>query len=93
MNRSIKRIPVSFAEHEEDLYQYVLSKSTANATFIKQLIRQDMMKNPTQVLLDEKLIEDAVEKVLAKKGINAAPVEINVPVIEGKALDDGGVEF
>lgn len=93
MSRSIKRIPVSFAEHEEDLYEYVVSKSTGNATFIKQLIRQDMMKNSAQDLLDEKLIEDAVEKVLAKRGINTSQPVIPVQSVVSKELDDGGMEF
>lgn len=88
----VKRVPVTFSEHEEDLYKYLESKSIPNATYIKQLIRKDM-QGSTDVIVDEKAIEKAVEKVLSKKGIE--PTNIN-PVSnepEGKALADGGLEF
>lgn len=88
----LKRVPVTFSEHEEDLYKYLESKSIPNATYIKQLIRKDM-QGTLGSIVDEDAIEKAVEKVLSKKGLDAIVIDKKEEEIQGKSLGDGGIEF
>ncbi len=88
----VKRVPVTFSEHEEDLYKYLESKSIPNATYIKQLIRKDMQGTFGSVV-DEDAIEKAVEKVLSKKGLDAAVIDKKDEEVQGKLTGDGGMEF
>ncbi|UYB50143.1 hypothetical protein OCI51_26405 (plasmid) [Lysinibacillus capsici] len=88
----VKRVPVTFSEHEEDLYKYLESKSIPNATYIKQLIRKDMQGTFGSVV-DEDAIEKAVEKVLSKKGLDATVIDKKDAEVQGKLTGDGGMEF
>lgn len=87
---SVIRVPITFSAHEVDLIEHLEKQDIPKATYIKQLIRQDMNKSNNTV--DEKIIERTVEKVLAKKGIDIKAIE-KEEKIEGKPLDDGGLEF
>ncbi len=88
----VKRVPVTFSEHEEDLYKYLESKSIPNATYIKQLIRKDMQGTFGSVV-DEVAIEKAVEKVLSKKGLDSTVIDKKDEEVQGKLTGDGGMEF
>lgn len=88
----VNRVPVTFSEHEEDLYKYLESKSIPKATYIKQLIRKDM-QGALGSVLDEEAIEKAVEKVLSKKGLDVAVIDKKEEEIQGKPTGDGGIEF
>lgn len=88
---SVIRVPITFSAHEVDLIEHLEKQDIPKATYIKQLIRQDMNKSNNNTV-DEKIIERTVEKVLAKKGIDIKAIE-KEEKIEGKPLDDGGLEF
>lgn len=56
-----KQIPVSFKEHELDLYNYVKSKSSPSI-YIKELIEQDRNKSGNAITLKDELKEEVKEK-------------------------------
>lgn len=89
----VNRVPVTFSEHEEDLYKYLESKSIPKATYIKQLIRKDMQGMLGSSVVDEDAIEKAVEKVLFKKGLDVSVMDKKEEEIQGKPTGDGGIEF
>jgi len=52
-----KQIPVSFKEHELDLYNYVKSKSSPSI-YIKELIEQDRNKSGNTIKIKEDVKEN-----------------------------------